>query len=130
MFRMTLLKLGLFVCAPFGLHYSFYKLTDKRKTIIPKEKYVKVDNGFSRFMIVDENNNHYTVSKLLWKCKFDNAEQYSSMEIGKSISAHYYGFRFPFFRIYPHIYMTCTDIEDCIQLTEKNTCEATSKTIE
>lgn len=110
---------GLAIGTTLGIHYGFYKFTDSRKTIIPKEKYIKVGDGSSRFMIVDENNEHYQVSKLLWKFKFDNAEEYSKIETGKDISVHYYGLRYPFLRMYPKIYMVCQDVDDCVYVTEK-----------
>lgn len=74
-----------------------------KKDILIKEKYITHSNGSSNYMVVDQNDNLFRVSRCLWLLKFDNAETWNQLKINNSYTVNGYGFRFPFFRIYPNI---------------------------
>jgi hypothetical protein len=54
-------------------------------------------------MIVDTENNHYKVGNNLWFWKWDSIEDWSSIKKGTGLPISYYGFRVPFFGIFPNV---------------------------
>jgi hypothetical protein len=68
------------------------------------DKYTFDSNGFTNFMIVDTENNHYKVGNNLWFWKWDSIEDWSMVKKGNKIPITYYGFRLPFLGIFPNVF--------------------------
>ena len=79
--------------------------TAETKFIKLKQKYTFDRNGFTEFMIIDENGNHYNVNNSVWYWKWDSIEDWHKLETSKDISIKYYGWRVPFFGLFPNIIM-------------------------
>lgn len=75
-----------------------------------KNKYIKIDkkyqfdrNGFTEFMVIDNNGEHYNVNNSLWFWKWDSIEDWHNLELNKLIMVKYYGWRYPLFGMFPNI---------------------------
>jgi len=78
---------------------------DKRDIVVAK-KYQFDRNGFTNFMVVDTNGNHYNVNNSLWFLKWDSIEDWSSVETNDNLTVKFYGWRVPFLGIFPNIVST------------------------
>jgi hypothetical protein len=75
-----------------------------------ENKYIKIDkkyqfdrNGFTEFMVIDNNGEHYNVNNSLWFWKWDSIEDWHNLELNKLIMVKYYGWRYPLFGMFPNI---------------------------
>lgn len=59
--------------AIFG-HFIYYQTTYRCKTITIVKKYKFNRNGFTEFMVIDKNDNHYNVNNSFWHWKWDAIE--------------------------------------------------------
>lgn len=89
---------------------GYFVLTNKRKTIVPKEKFIESTLFGKRLVVVDENNVKYNLSKFSRQFMCDDKKMYDSLITDKKVSVHYYG-------LYPTIYGVCEDVEDCIKFS-------------
>jgi hypothetical protein len=88
----------------FFLMESFYSLTTKNtKTIIISNKYNFTRNGFTEFMIIDKNGEHYSMNNSLWFLKWDSIEDWHKLKENDKINISYYGYRVPYFGLFPNI---------------------------
>jgi hypothetical protein len=117
----TLLVSGIFVG-----HCAYAIGTAETKIIKIKQKYTFDRNGFTEFMIIDENNKHYNVNNSFWYWKWDSIEDWhkieTSAEQNEKLCIKYYGWRVPFFGMFPNIIMSrqeLTNQEKVLQLTNK-----------
>jgi hypothetical protein len=86
------------------ISHGLYTLsTIDKKTIEIKDKYQFTANGFTNFMIVDVNNNHYRVNNSFWYLKYDSIEDWCKMDKSNKIQVKFYGFRIPILGIFPNI---------------------------
>jgi hypothetical protein len=82
----------------------FYALgTKKEANILISKKYKFDRNGFTEFMIIDENGKHYNVNNSLWYWKWNSIEDWHRLKIHKTINVQYYGIRYPFLGLFPNI---------------------------
>jgi len=86
-----------------GCHFCYSIGTKEEKDIIINKKYNFTRNGFTEFMIVDENGKHYNVNNSLWFWKWNSIEDWSLLENNKKINIKYYGWRIPILGIFPNI---------------------------
>ena len=85
------------------IHFGYSYFTQKNRNIMVSDKYTFDSNGFTNFMIVDTENNHYQVGNNLWFWKWDSIEDWSSIKKGTRLPITYYGFRVPFLGIFPNV---------------------------
>jgi hypothetical protein len=96
------------ICGTLG-HGVYAFETSGTKFIKIKQKYTFDRNGFTEFMIIDENNKHYNVNNSIWYWKWNSIEDWHNLETSKEISIKYYGWRVPLFGLFPNIVMSQTD---------------------
>ncbi len=92
-------------------HLIYTLGTTHNETINIKHKYKFDTNGFTNFMVIDDNNKHYNVNNSLWYWKWDSIEDWNSIETNKTnetnetnkLSVKYYGLRIPFLGFFPNI---------------------------
>ena len=82
--------------------YSYSTVINRDITIIDKYKFNKY--GFTEFMVIDENNNHYNFNNNLWFLKFNNIEDYYKLKEGDKVNIFHCGWRIPFLGLFPNIY--------------------------
>ena len=87
-------------------HSAYAFGTVENKTIIVKKKYKFNRNGFTEFMVIDENDKHYNVNNSVWHWKWDSIEDWNKLEPNKEFIIKYYGWRYPLFGIFPNIVMS------------------------
>ncbi len=92
-------------------HLIYTLGTTHNETINIKHKYKFDTNGFTNFMVIDDNNKHYNVNNSLWYWKWDSIEDWNSIKLNKTnetnetnkLSVKYYGLRIPFLGFFPNI---------------------------
>lgn len=86
-------------------HLIYTLGTTHNETINIKHKYKFDTNGFTNFMVIDDNNKHYNVNNSLWYWKWDSIEDWNSIELNETnkLSVKYYGLRIPFLGFFPNI---------------------------
>lgn len=87
----------------FPAHFSYSYFSQKNKNIEVFDKYTFDSNGYTNFMIVDTENNHYKVGNNLWFWKWDSIEDWFSVKKGTTMPIWYYGYRVPFLGFFPNI---------------------------
>ena len=94
-------------------HCTYAIGTAETKFIKIKHKYTFDRNGFTEFMIIDENDKHYNVNNSVWYWKWDSIEDgnkiKTSAEQDEKIAIKYYGWRGPLFGMFPNIIMSRQD---------------------
>jgi len=110
---LSILSLGVNTCYVYG--------TTQNKIIYIHKKYQFTRNGFTQFMIVDNNGNHYNVNNSLFYWKWDSIEDWNKMETSaeqnnKKVDIKYYGWRVPLLGLFPNIIMSDSSTSaDCIK---------------
>jgi len=102
------LKNSLMICfgsVGISLHCSYALFTCKNKIIKVDKKYKFVRNGFTEFMIIDQNGKHYNVNNSFWFWKWDSNEDWHKIQ-NTEIKIKYYGWRIPLFGVFPNIIMS------------------------
>ena len=87
----------------FPIHFSYSYFSQKNKNIEISDKYCFDANGYTNFMVIDTENNHYTIGNNLWFWKWDSIEDWSKIKNGTKIDILYYGYRVPIFGFFPNI---------------------------
>ena len=90
-------------------HCSYALGTVEKKIINIDKKYLFDRNGFTEFMVLDDNGEHYNVNNSLWHWKWDSIEDWHKLELNKDIVIKYYGWRVPLFGLFPNIIMSKQD---------------------
>jgi len=70
------------------------------------KKYKMIRNGFTEFMVIDEQGKHYNINNSFWYWKWDSIEDWSNIKEGDELYFKYYGWRVPVLGLFPNIYMT------------------------
>ncbi len=102
------------------IHFSYSYFSQKNKNIEVSDKYTFDSNGYTNFMIVDTENNHYKVGNNLWFWKWDSIEDWFSIKKGNKIPILYYGFRVPFLGFFPNIVDINNTLTSKIDLISSN----------
>lgn len=84
-------------------HGIYTYSTSKTEHITIKNKYTFCRNGFTEFIVVDTNGNHYNVNNSVWYWKWNSIEDWNNMETTQSLSIRYYGIRWPLLGLFPNI---------------------------
>jgi len=95
-------QLMCFVCI-IGSHFCYSLGTRAEKSIIIKRKYTFIRNGFTEFMVIDENGKHYNVTNSLWYWKWNSIEDWCLIKKNTKFNIQYYGLRIPILGIFPNI---------------------------
>jgi hypothetical protein len=83
-----------------GLYsYSTYYVD----TIQIDKKYTYTKNANTEFMLIDLNGRHYSVSNNFWYWKWNSIEDWHKYKEKDFVKIKYYGYRIPFFGIFPNI---------------------------
>lgn len=90
-------------------HCVYAFATAENKIIKVANKYQFDRNGFTEFMIIDDNGKHYNVNNSVWYQKWDSIEDWHKLETNKEIVIKYYGWRIPLFGLFPNIIMCKQD---------------------
>lgn len=90
-------------------HCAYALGTVENKIIKLNTKYQFDRNGFTEFMIVDDNGNHYNINNSFWYWKWDSIEDWHKLEPNNDIVIKYYGWRVPLFGLFPNIIMSKQD---------------------
>lgn len=108
---------GLLVGTTIG--HGVYALgTVENKIIKINKKYQFDRNGFTEFMVIDENGKHYNVNNSIWYWKWNSLEDWHKLETNKHICVKYYGLRIPVFGMFPNIIMINSDRNKEISIKE------------
>ena len=86
---------------PHGIYALGTEKTEKSRIV---KKYKMVRNGFTEFMVVDENGNHYNVNNSFWYWKWNSIEDWYDIKEGDELDFKYYGWRVPVLGMFPNIY--------------------------
>ena len=108
---LSVVSLGGNACYAYGTYQT--------KVICIHKKYQFTRNGFTQFMIVDNNGNHYNVNNSVFYWKWDSIEDWNKMETSaekekekekeqnnKKVDIKYYGWRVPLLGMFPNIIMS------------------------
>jgi hypothetical protein len=97
--KVKLISLGIITTT----HFCYSIGTKGEKDIVIHKKYNFTRNGFTEFMVIDENGKHYNVNNSLWYWKWNSIEDWSLLENNTKINIIYYGWRIPILGIFPNI---------------------------
>ncbi len=81
--------------------YAITTVKDDMITVVKKYKMNR--NGFTDFMIIDNNGRHFNVNNSLWYWKWDSIEDWYKIEEKTNINIKYYGWRWPVCGLFPNI---------------------------
>lgn len=100
-----LTRLGLTV-VPHGMYVYG---TSGEATIRVVDTYQYTCGGYTRFMIVDEDNRHFWMNNTFWYWKWDTLEDWSRVQRAAAVdsrifSIRYYGYRVPCLGVFPMIF--------------------------
>ena len=84
-------------------HLLYAYCTKDSKIINVKQKYKFDRHGFTEFIIIDDNNNHYNVNNSIWYNKWNSIEDWNKIETNKNIQITYYGWRIPVLGLFPNV---------------------------
>ncbi len=87
-------------------HLGYTLSTKKEENIVVDKKYTFDLAGFTNFMIVDKQGNHYNVNNSVWFFKWDSLEDWSAIELNDNLQVKVYGWRMPFLGTFPNIVST------------------------
>ena len=96
------LSIGLTTTASVS-HLLYAYCTKDSKIITVKQKYTFDRHGFTEFMIIDDNYNHYNVNNSFWYNKWNSIEDWNKIETNKNIQITYYGWRIPVLGLFPNV---------------------------
>lgn len=114
--------LGLFLCCVVSGHGLYTYGSTNKKIIDVHEKYTFQRNGYTEFMIIDKDGNHYNVNNSLWYWKWDSIEDWNKISTNKQLVVKYYGFRVPVLGFFPNI--VNTNILDSVSSAECRVLES------
>lgn len=97
----TLIVIMIFV----GIFYiCFIGYFNKQNlTITVKDKYIKNSKESSKYLVVDEENNTYEITDLLFKGKFNSTDIYNQLEKGNTYKVETTGYRIHLLSSYQNI---------------------------
>jgi hypothetical protein len=87
-------------------HCTYTFKTTNNKIIDVVDKYKFTRNGYTEFMIIDKNGDHYNVNNSLWYWKWNSIEDWHKIQTNEQLIMKYYGLRIPLLGIFPNIIMS------------------------
>jgi hypothetical protein len=113
--------LGTSVVLTYG-HGMFALATNKKEKICVTKKYTYVANGYTNFMIVDDNGRHFNVNNSFWYWKWDAIEEWNNIQEQLDekkdifVVVSYYGYRIPFLGLFPNLVHISTQLDKEINI--------------
>ena len=94
-----------------GGHCIYALGTSENKMITIDKKYTFTRNGFTEFMIIDNNGHHYILNNSIWYWKWNSIEDWHKLKTSEDkhndkILIKYYGWRVPIFGLFPNIILS------------------------
>lgn len=86
-----------------GCHIGYIFGTCEIKNIQISNKYSFVRNGYTNFMIVDQQGKHYNMINSFWYWKWNSIEDWNQLNHLENRNVKIYGFRIPILGIFPNI---------------------------
>ena len=86
-----------------GCHAGYIYGTSEIKNIQILNKYSFVRNGYTEFMIIDQNGKHYNMINSFWYWKWNSIEDWNKLNYLENRTVRIYGYRIPIFGIFPNI---------------------------
>jgi hypothetical protein len=74
------------------------------RDILVKEKYTKIEDNETFYMIADENNRIYKFDNSGWRLHYRRAEEWADVNINKEYHVSGVGIRWPFMGWYPRVF--------------------------
>jgi len=74
------------------LQILYIFLTRKFKTIVVRQKFTITSWGFTKYIIIDSNNNIYELSNNYWFVKQDAINDWIKLRVNKKYKIYCYGF--------------------------------------
>lgn len=84
-------------------HFTYTFYTTENVEITVSKKYKFDDKGYTKFMIIDNNGEHYDVANNLWYWKWDSVEDWTNIKEDHNIIVRKYGVRVPVLGLFPVI---------------------------
>ena len=100
---------SLMITTGISCHCTYTLGTSKNEQLTIVKKYKMVRNGYTEFMVIDENERHFNVNNSLWYWKWNSIEDWTKIKEGDNFNFKYYGWRVPVLGLFPNIYMTNRD---------------------
>jgi hypothetical protein len=86
------------------LYIILYNVTYFDKNIVIKNKYTRFTYTYKfKYMVVDKDNNTYSVDNLWWKGDFNRVDNWNLLQNGMEYRVKGYGIEFPMLDYYPII---------------------------
>ena len=105
------IKTGVFFTVGAFTHSVYAMGTSKTEKSIIVKKYKMSRNGFTEFMVIDQQGKHYNVNNSFWYGKWNSVEDWSNIKEGYELNFKYYGLRVPLLGLFPNIYFTKHDLK-------------------
>lgn len=99
---LIIIVLIIVVLVPIGVTISSY-CNEREIEITIKDKYVKNESESGKYLVVDENNNTYEITDMLFKGKFNSTDLYNQLEINRTYKVKVTGYRINIISMYPNI---------------------------
>lgn len=97
-----LIIIAVIILIPIGITIGQY--TDNEEIeITVKDKYIKNGKDNGKYLVVDEEDNTYEITDMLFKGKFNSTDIYNRLEIGKTYKVKISGHRIRFLSMYQNI---------------------------
>lgn len=97
---LIILLVGILV--PIGITISQYTNNEEIEITV-KDKYIKNGKDNGKYLVVDEEDNTYEITDMLFKGKFNSTDIYNRLEIGKTYKVKISGHRIRFLSMYQNI---------------------------
>jgi hypothetical protein len=106
--------LGSSVITTYG-HGAFALATNQTEQICVAKKYKYVSNGFTNFMIVDNQGRHFNVNNSFWYWKWNAIEDWTNIKLDTTLVVRYYGYRIPFLGMFPNVVEVSANLENKLE---------------
>lgn len=82
-------------------HGEVWHFNDK---VMVTDKYTKIEEGHTKYMIVDSEGKIYSFENSAWRLKWDRAERWAEIKTDDWYQLSGTGFRSSFFGLYPKVF--------------------------
>ena len=88
------------------IHFLYVGSTERKTNIHVRNKYTYTQGGYTHFMVVDSDGNHYNVANSVWYWKWNAMEEWERIKVDTEILVKCYGLRIPEIGTFPVIVET------------------------
>lgn len=97
-----LIIIAVIILIPIGIAIGQYTNNEEIEITV-KDKYIKNGKDNGKYLVVDEEDNIYEITDMLFKGKFNSTDIYNRLEIGKTYKVKISGHRIRFLSMYQNI---------------------------